>query len=173
MSVDFSDLPVPNLDSIYDENGNPVDDAPMSAPALVRSNATVGLQENMQRLSSAVAEAVASAQPTTKKARAKAKAKRKPTKKKRDRFAQYDSDYDSDYGTDEYEAPAPKKTKREKKPKKEKDPNKPPSTHRWQMHLRAFRAANAEECAGKSCAAISMLARASYLPRPKCTSCGK
>lgn len=79
-----------------------------------------------------------------------------------------------DLGTEsEDEAYQAKKLARKNRVKKVKDPNAVPSQHRWQKHLRQFRVTNAEDCAGKSCAVISQLARVSYQPRPKCPTCNK
>ena len=146
--IDFDDLPIPDLDAALD--------MPMQAPALIRSNA--------------LTPADLLPQVQTKK-RKKASTKKKK-KEKRSARPDYDSDYDRTESDSDCDLP-PAKPKRTKKPRAPRDPNKPPSTHRWQMHLRAFRAENQEACAGKSCAVISKLARVSYQPRPKCPTCNK
>lgn len=88
--------------------------------------------------------------------------------------AKFDFMDSSNLSTDsEDEAYEANKLKRKARIKKERDPDAPPSQHRWQKHLRAFRVSNAEDCAGKSCAVISQLARVSYQPRPKCPTCNK
>ena len=68
----------------------------------------------------------------------------------------------------------PTSNKRVKAPKPAKmTRRKMTGTHRWQEHVKEFKLANVEGCAGKSAAVVSKMAAASYIKKEKCSMCGK